>query len=80
MESSTTDGGRSGFFNSVTLRSRDFYDEELLTLALVPNVNLNPMSSTRTAKTLFEVDAFTLRAEDLKFVANQFRCLYSKKL
>ncbi|KAL0729772.1 hypothetical protein Bca4012_025865 [Brassica carinata] len=68
MESSTTDGGRSGFFNSVTLRSRDFYDEELLTLALVPNVNLNPMSSTRTAKTLFEVDAFTLRAEDLKII------------
>lgn len=59
-------------FNSVTLRSGDFCDEELLTLALMPNINLNPMLSTRTARTLFDVDAFTLRAEDLKFLANQF--------
>ncbi|MBA0814663.1 hypothetical protein Gohar_020475, partial [Gossypium harknessii] len=29
---------------------------------------------------LVEVEAFALRAEDLKFVANQFRRLHSKKL
>ncbi|KAK3037889.1 hypothetical protein RJ639_032119 [Escallonia herrerae] len=31
-------------------------------------------------KALVEVEAFALRAEDFKFVANQFRCLHSKKL
>ncbi|KAL1192810.1 putative cyclic nucleotide-gated ion channel 16 [Cardamine amara subsp. amara] len=80
MESSTTDGGRSGFFNSITLRPGDFCGEELLTWALMPNVNLNLPLSTRTVRTLSEVEAFALRAEELKFVANQFRRLHSKKL
>ncbi|KAL3629238.1 Cyclic nucleotide-gated ion channel 18 [Castilleja foliolosa] len=80
MESSTTNGGRSGFFNSITLRSGDFCGEELLTWALVPNSPLNLPSSTRTVKTLTEVEAFALRAEDLKFVANQFKRLHSMKL
>ncbi|CAE6075429.1 unnamed protein product [Arabidopsis arenosa] len=80
MESSTTDGGRSGFFNSITLRPGDFCGEELLTWALVPNINHNLPLSTRTVRTLSEVEAFALRAEDLKFVANQFRRLHSKKL
>ncbi|KAG5048507.1 hypothetical protein JHK85_009610 [Glycine max] len=51
LESSTTNGGRTGFFNSITLRPA-----------------------------LVEVEAFALRAEDLKFVANQFRRLHNKKL
>ncbi|MCD7453076.1 hypothetical protein HAX54_019508 [Datura stramonium] len=80
LESSTTNGGRSGFFNSITLSSGDFCGEELLTWALVPNPNLNLPSSTRTVKCLTEVEAFALRAEKLKFVANQFRRLHSKKL
>lgn len=80
MESSTTDGGRSGFFNSITLRPGDFCGEELLTWALMPNINPNLPLSTRTVRTLSEVEAFALRAEDLKFVANQFRRLHSKKL
>ncbi|KAI3452407.1 hypothetical protein Pfo_009072 [Paulownia fortunei] len=80
MESSTTNGGRSGFFNSITLRSGDFCGEELLTWALVPNSSLNLPSSTRTVKTLTEVEAFALRAEDLKFVAIQFKRLHSMKL
>ena len=37
-------------------------------------------SSTRTVKALVEVEAFSLQAEDLKFVASQFRRLHSKKL
>ncbi|RVW84231.1 putative cyclic nucleotide-gated ion channel 14 [Vitis vinifera] len=53
LESSTTNGGRTGFFNSITLRP---------------------------VRALVEVEAFALRAEDLKFVANQFRRLHSKKL
>lgn len=80
MESSTTNGGRSGFFNSITLRPGDFCGEELLTWALVPNSSLNLPSSTRTVKTLTEVEAFALRAEDLKFVAMQFKRLHSMKL
>lgn len=80
VESSTTDGGRVGFFNSITLGAGDFCGEELLTWALVPTPSLNLPSSTRTVKTLSEVEAFALRAEDLKFVSTQFKRLHSKKL
>lgn len=80
VESSTTDGGRVGFFNSITLGAGDFCGEELLTWALVPTSSLNLPSSTRTVKTLTELEAFALRAEDLKFVSTQFKRLHSKKL
>ncbi|XP_030448796.1 probable cyclic nucleotide-gated ion channel 14 [Syzygium oleosum] len=80
LDSSTTNGGRTGFFNSITLRPGDFCGEELLTWALLPKSSLNLPSSTRTVRALDEVEAFALRAEDLKFVANQFRRLHSKKL
>ncbi|XP_042495821.1 probable cyclic nucleotide-gated ion channel 14 [Macadamia integrifolia] len=80
LESSTTDRGRPGFFNSITLRPGDFCGEELLEWALLNKSNFNLPSSTRTVKTLSEVEAFALKAEDLKFVANQFRRLHSKKL
>ena len=80
LESSTTNGGRTGFFNSIMLKPGDFCGEELLSWALHPKSSLNLPSSTRTVKALNEVEAFALRAEDLKFVANQFRRLHSKKL
>eukprot|EP01018_Ginkgo_biloba_P007253 Gb_31243 [translate_table: standard] len=80
LDSTTTNGGRTGFFNSITLGPGDFCGEELLTWALLPKSSLNLPSSTRTVKALVEVEAFALRAEDLKFVANQFRRLHSKKL
>ncbi|KAL5559406.1 hypothetical protein UlMin_035617 [Ulmus minor] len=80
LESSTTNGGRTGFFNSITLNPGDFCGEELLSWALLPKSTLNMPSSTRTVRSLDEVEAFALRAEDLKFVANQFRRLHSKKL
>ncbi|XP_021751115.1 probable cyclic nucleotide-gated ion channel 14 isoform X1 [Chenopodium quinoa] len=79
LESSTTDGGRSGFFNSITLRPGDFCGEELLAWALLPDATHYP-SSTRTVKAIEEVEAFSLEAEHLKYVANQFRRLHSKKL
>ncbi|GAB2276293.1 Probable cyclic nucleotide-gated ion channel 14 [Dionaea muscipula] len=78
LESSTTNGGRSGFFNSISLGPGDFCGEELLGWALLPKSTLP--SSTRTVRALVEVEAFTLQAEDLKFVANQFRRLHSRKL
>ncbi|KAL8499450.1 hypothetical protein ACS0TY_022423 [Phlomoides rotata] len=80
LESSTTNGGRTGFFNTTTLKPGDFCGEELLAWALLPRSSLNLPSSTRTVRSLTEVEAFALRAEDLKFVANQFRRLHSKKL
>lgn len=80
LESSTTNGGRTGFFNSIALRPGDFCGEELLAWALLPKSTLNLPSSTRTVRALVEVEAFALRAQDLKFVANQFRRLHSKKL
>ncbi|CAI8612312.1 unnamed protein product [Vicia faba] len=80
LESSTTNGGRYGFFNSITLRPGDFCGEELLTWALLPTSTLNLPASTRTVKAITEVEAFALKAEDLKFVASQFKRLHSKKL
>ncbi|GMH13795.1 hypothetical protein Nepgr_015636 [Nepenthes gracilis] len=80
LQSTTTNGGRTGFFNSITLRPGDFCGEELLGWALHPKSSLNLPTSTRTVIAVVEVEAFALRAEDLKFVANQFRRLHSRKL
>lgn len=79
LDSYTTDGGRDGFFNSCRIGPSDFCGEELLTWALDPRPNVLP-SSTRTVKAMTEVEAFTLIAEDLTFVASQFRRLHSKQL
>jgi len=80
LESMTTDGGRTGFFNSNVLQGGDFCGEELLTWALDPASGSNLPSSTRTVKTLSELEGFALRAHHLKFVANQYRRLHSKQL
>ncbi|KAK9756092.1 hypothetical protein RND81_01G072700 [Saponaria officinalis] len=80
LESSTTYGGRSGFYNSIILRQGDFCGEELLTWAILPTSTLNLPSSTRTVKAITEVEAFALQADDLKYVATQFKRLQSKKL
>ncbi|KAK9716475.1 hypothetical protein RND81_06G236100 [Saponaria officinalis] len=80
LESVTTDGGRSGFYNRGLLKEGDFCGEELLTWALDPKASANLPLSTRTVKALTEVEAFALRAEELKFVASQFRRLHSKQV
>ncbi|TVU49005.1 hypothetical protein EJB05_00295, partial [Eragrostis curvula] len=80
LESSTTDGGRMGFFNRGLLKEGDFCGEELLTWALDPKAGANYPLSTRTVRAISEVEAFALRAEELKFVAGQFRRLHSKQL
>lgn len=80
LESVTTDGGRSGFFNHSLLKEGDFCGEELLTWALDPKSGVNLPSSTRTVKALREVEAFALIAEELKFVASQFRRLHSRQV
>ncbi|XP_039124520.1 cyclic nucleotide-gated ion channel 1-like [Dioscorea cayenensis subsp. rotundata] len=80
LDSITTNGGRTGFFNSDFLKAGDFCGEELLTWALDPHSSSSLPSSTRTVKTLTEVEAFALMANDLKLVASQFRRLHSKQL
>ncbi|KAL7108267.1 hypothetical protein ACP275_06G103200 [Erythranthe tilingii] len=76
----TTNGGRTGFFNSEYLKAGDFCGEELLTWALDPNSSSNLPISTRTVQALSEVEAFALMADDLKFVTSQFRRMHSKQL
>lgn len=80
LDSFTTNGGRTGFFNSCRIGPGDFCGEELLTWALDPHPSIIFPLSTRTIKTISEVEAFALRAEDMKFVASQFRRLHSKQL
>ncbi|KAL8115098.1 hypothetical protein AgCh_021793 [Apium graveolens] len=79
----TTNGGRTGFFNSVNLKAGDFCGEELLTFSQTVNCCNSSSSlpiSTRTVQAVSDVEAFALMAEDLKFVASQFRRLHSKQL
>ncbi|MBA0551433.1 hypothetical protein Golob_022317 [Gossypium lobatum] len=80
LDSCTTNGGRTGFFNSSRIGPGDFCGEELLTWALDPRPGVVLPSSTRTVKAITEVEAFALVSEDLKFVASQFRKLHSKQL
>lgn len=76
----TTNGGRTGFFNSDYLKAGDFCGEELLTWALDPNSSSSLRTSTRTVQAVTDVEAFALKADDLKFVAAQYRRLQSKKI
>ncbi|CAK9165198.1 unnamed protein product [Ilex paraguariensis] len=80
LDSYTTNGGRTGFFNSCSIGPGDFCGEELLTWVLDPHPNIILPSSTRTVKAICEVEAFALISEDLKFVSSQFRRLHSKQL
>lgn len=80
LESVTTDGGRSGFFNRGFLKEGDFCGEELLTWALDPKAGSNLPPSTRTVKSLTEVEAFALIADELKFITSQFRRLHSRQV
>uniref|UniRef100_A0A8R7UWM6 Cyclic nucleotide-binding domain-containing protein n=2 Tax=Triticum urartu TaxID=4572 RepID=A0A8R7UWM6_TRIUA len=79
LESATTDGGRTGFFNSVLLKSGDCCGEELLGWTFIPEPTSLP-TATCTVKALTDVEAFSLQAEDLRFVASQFGRWHSKKL
>ncbi|XP_054802686.1 protein CNGC15a-like isoform X2 [Prosopis cineraria] len=80
LDSYTTNGGRTGFFNSCRIGPGDFCGEELLPWVLDPRPSVVLPSSTRTVKAITHVEAFALIAEDLQFVADQFRRLHSKQL
>ncbi|CDO98235.1 unnamed protein product [Coffea canephora] len=80
LESVTTDGGRSGFFNRGLLKQGDFCGEELLTWALDPKAGSNLPPSTRTVKALTEVEAFALIADEVKYITSQFRRIHSRQV
>lgn len=80
LESETTNNGRTGFFNQSLLKEGDFCGEELLNWALESKSGANLPLSTRTVKAKTEVEAFALTAEELRFVANQFRMLHSRQV
>lgn len=77
LMSFTTDGGRDGFFSCCDLVSGDFFGEELVTWALNPKRKLLPLS-TRVVRTLTNVQAFSLVADDLLFVVSQIN--HSRRL
>lgn len=56
LESVTTYGGRSGFFNRGFRKEGDFCGEELLTWVLDTKAASNLPTSTRTVKALTEVE------------------------
>ncbi|KAL0373809.1 UNVERIFIED_CONTAM: putative cyclic nucleotide-gated ion channel 13 [Sesamum radiatum] len=78
--STTTNGGTTGFFNSVYLKAGDFCGEELLTWALDPNSSPNLPVSTRTVQASTDVDAYCLTPDDLKCLMSQFRRVHGKQL
>ncbi|KAH7421668.1 hypothetical protein KP509_13G070300 [Ceratopteris richardii] len=80
LKSVTTNGGRTDFLNEEKLGPGHFCGEELLTWALDPKSGGNFPSSTRSVTAESEVEAFALKAEDLKFVASQYRRLHSKQV
>ncbi|KAJ0965682.1 hypothetical protein J5N97_026820 [Dioscorea zingiberensis] len=81
LESSTTNGGRTGFFNSITLRPAHFSRRKNYYHGHCSQVHSQlAIFHADCERALVEVEAFALRAEDLKFVSNQFRRLHSKKL
>ena len=73
----TTRTGKTG--NAGDLKAGDFCGEELFAWALNPRSSSSLPISTRTVIAQTEVEAFALRAADLKFVASQFRRLHSKQ-
>ncbi|XP_010508021.1 PREDICTED: cyclic nucleotide-gated ion channel 11 [Camelina sativa] len=77
--STTTHGGKTGFFNSVRLVTGDFCGHDLLPWALDPLSSHFPISN-RTVRAQTEVEGFLLSADDLKFVATQYGRLHSKQI
>ncbi|RRT85207.1 hypothetical protein B296_00001000 [Ensete ventricosum] len=71
LENMATNGGRTGFFNSDILQGWRFLWGRASDLGSSSSLPI----STRTVKTLSEIEAFAL-----KFGATQFRRLHSKQL
>ncbi|KAJ8540069.1 hypothetical protein K7X08_026458 [Anisodus acutangulus] len=75
------EGIQTGFFNSAHLNAGDFCGDVLFTWALYPHPSSSTLPiSTRTVQAVTDIETFALTADDLKFVAVQFRRLHSKQL
>lgn len=79
LESVTSNRGRTSFFDTDILKPGDYCGEELLIWARDPCSSSDLPTSTRTVRVLHEVEAFTLTADDLKFVMSQFHSLHNKQ-
>ncbi|KAL0009004.1 hypothetical protein SO802_010506 [Lithocarpus litseifolius] len=73
----TTNAGKKG--NAGDPMAGNFYGEELFAWALNPLSFTSLPISTRSVIAQTEVEAFALRAADLKFLASQFQTLHSKQ-
>lgn len=80
LESFAKNIAGTGLFDSIMLGPGDFCGEELLAWAFLPKSTITLPSSGRTIRALVKVKAFALKAEDLRFVATQFRRLHREKM
>lgn len=80
LVTSTTIGGRTGFYNSEYLKAGDFFCEELMRWAFDPNSGTSLPMSTRTVRAMTEVESFAIMPDDLKFVTTRYRRLYGKQV
>ncbi|GMN39584.1 hypothetical protein TIFTF001_008815 [Ficus carica] len=80
LATSTTNGGRTGFFNSEILKAGDFFGEEIMMWALDTNSGTSLPISTRTVRAITEFESFAVMPDDLKFVATQFRRLHGEQV
>ncbi|CAI9102254.1 OLC1v1000495C1 [Oldenlandia corymbosa var. corymbosa] len=76
--SMTNHGKRNGF--AAELELGDLCGEELIPWALDPASSSSLPISTRTIKAMKNVEAFALRADDLRFVTSQFRQLHREQI
>ncbi|KAI3731858.1 hypothetical protein L1987_63050 [Smallanthus sonchifolius] len=67
---------RTGFYHASNLKAGDLCGEELFSWALDHKTPQLPFS-TRTVKAVTDVQAFALVADDLLFLASQFRSFHS---
>lgn len=75
----TTNGGRTGVFNSYHLKAGDFCGGELLTWGCDFQNERLPIS-TSTIQAVTDVQAFALLADDIKYVATLISVRESKKV
>ncbi|KAH9606650.1 hypothetical protein KSS87_013085 [Heliosperma pusillum] len=80
LECITVSGDHLGYLDVCHIKSGDTCGDELLKWALMPQSGAVFPPSLWTVQAMSEVEAFSIGAEDLKFVTAHFRTMHSKKL
>lgn len=80
VKSVTLNSAQNGFFHSTHFNAGDFFGEELIPWIWNHKLKHSLPTSTIAAQSTTNVQAYTLTADDLKFVASQFPRLVSKDL